>query len=112
VIGATQFQISSEPEADGQRLRLSGELDIATAPQLEAAVASALARGARRLVIDLSGLQFIDSSGLRLCIVLSDRAVNEGWTLRLVRPVGAPLSVFQMTGAEQYLPFGEDAAAR
>jgi anti-sigma B factor antagonist len=87
---------------------LAGELDMATAPRLDEAVAGVLAKGARRVTVDLSGLAFVDSSGLRLFITLNDRAAAEEWTLGLVRPATTSLSVFQITGADQNLPFIED----
>ena len=112
MIGASPFEVVSEPQPDGARLRLAGELDIATAPALEAAVDTALKRGAQRLLIDLGGLSFVDSSGLRLFIILNERAGNEGWTLHMTRPSGAPMSVFRLTGAEENLPFIEDSSSQ
>jgi anti-sigma B factor antagonist len=109
VIGASPFEIRSEPEAGGVRLRLSGELDIATAARLQDAVAAAREQGASRVLLDMGGLSFVDSSGLRMCILLSARAAEEGWTLELTRPPEPPLSVFRMTGAEENLPFIEES---
>jgi anti-anti-sigma factor len=108
VIHASPFEIDSHVKADSARLTLSGELDIATVPRLEEAVASVLAQGARRVVIDLSPLAFVDSSGLRMLIAFHDRAAAEGWSLALVRPAEPSLSVFQITGAEENLPFIDD----
>jgi anti-anti-sigma factor len=108
VIRASPFEIRSELEGDEARLTLSGELDLATVPRAEEAVASVLARGARRVVVDLSGLAFVDSSGLRMFITLNERTANEGWTLGLIRPAPPSLSVFEITGAERNLPFIED----
>ena len=62
-------------------------------------------------MIDLSRLTFIDSSALRLFIVLNERSAEEGWTLALVRPTGQVRSVFEITGAEDNLPFVDDGAA-
>ncbi|HWX73771.1 MAG TPA: STAS domain-containing protein [Solirubrobacteraceae bacterium] len=103
------LEIDSELQADAARLTPVGELDIATAPQLEQEVRTLLARSIRRVVIDLSRLTFIDSSALRLFIVLNERATDEGWTLALIRPVGQVRSVFEITGAEETLPFIEEA---
>jgi anti-anti-sigma factor len=102
------FEIDSELVGETARVTPVGELDIATAPQLEEEVGSLLGRSARRVVIDLARITFIDSSALRLFIVLSDRAGVEGWTLGLVRPSGQVRSVFEITGAEESLPFIED----
>ena len=62
------------------------------------------------MVIDLSRLTFIDSSALRLFIVLNERSTQDGWTLGLIRPMGQVRTVFEITGAEENLPFIDDAA--
>ena len=111
MIQSSQFQISSDSQPDGARLRLTGELDLATAPALEQAVRGALEAGAERLVLDLANLTFVDSSGLRLLITLSARAPDEGWTLALTRPPEPSMSVFRLTGAEENLPFAEEQGA-
>jgi anti-anti-sigma factor len=107
----TPFEVISLETPEGVTLTAVGELDIASVSELETSVEDALARGTRRLVIDLSRLTFIDSSGLRSCIILYDRAVSEGWSLGLVRPSAPALTVFEMTGADENLPF-IDAAAK
>jgi anti-anti-sigma factor len=95
-------------QQDRACLELVGELDLATVPRLTQAVEALLARDVRELTIDLRQLAFLDSSGLRELIVLRDRAVAEGWTLALVRPPQPALSIFQITRAEEHLPFVED----
>jgi anti-anti-sigma factor len=108
VIQAAPFEIRSEMDASGGRLVLSGELDIATAPEVDEAARAMLSQGVRDLVVDLRGLTFVDSSGLRLLIVLNERATAEGWSLGLLGPPDASLSVFQITGADENLPFIEE----
>lgn len=104
------FEIHSELEADIGRLTLVGELDIATVPQLEKGAQAMLASRARKLIIDLSQLTFIDSSGLRLLIALNHEASADGWTLGLVRPAQEALTIFRITGADENLPFIEGPA--
>ena len=94
------------------RLELIGELDLATVPRLVQAVEAIRARGASEVTIDLSQLAFLDSSGLRELIVLRDRALAEDWTLALVRPPQPALSIFQITRAEENLPFVDDDGER
>lgn len=106
------FAIDSQLQADTARLTVLGELDIATVAQLEREVGAMLARAARHLIIDLRGLTFIDSSALRLFIVLGDRAAGEDWELSLIRPAGQALSIFQISGAEERLPFIDDPGAQ
>jgi len=78
---------------------------------VEEAALAMLEQRVSTLVIDLSGLTFIDSSGLRTLIVLNDRAASEDWTLALVRPAEPSLSVLQITGADENLPFIEEPGA-
>jgi anti-anti-sigma factor len=106
----TPFEIESVREEDGARLTLSGELDIATVPRVEAAVNATLTAKVRTLTIDLSGLGFVDSSGLRMFIVLAQRAGLEGWTMRLVPPAEQVMKVFRVSGVLESLPFVEDAS--
>jgi len=110
VIRASRFEIRSELEGDTARLTVTGEIDIATAPRVEEAIATVLAQGASAVIVDLSRLAFVDSSGLRMLITLNDRAGAEGWSLGLLRPPEPAFSVFQITGAEENLPFIEDSA--
>ncbi len=51
-----------------------GELDVATAPELESRLVEAEQTGARSLVLDLSGLGFMDSTGLRVVLGAASRA--------------------------------------
>jgi anti-anti-sigma factor len=105
------FEVHSELWADTGRLTVAGELDIATAPQLEKEVRAMLGQAVGHLIIDLSRVSFIDSSGLRMFFVLSERARAEGWRLELVRPSPQALSVFQISGAHAHLPFIEDPSS-
>jgi anti-anti-sigma factor len=106
-VASTPFEIDTTSEADAGRLTLSGELDLATVPRVQQAVDAALARGARTLVVDLSALSFIDSSGLRLFVVLHQRSVAEGWRLSLIRPQERAMTVFRVSGLGDNLPFSE-----
>ncbi len=105
---AGPLRIESQLEDGRARMTLVGELDIATIPRLDAAVDALLAQGPRELLVDLRPLGFLDSSGLRAFIVLADRAAEEGWSLLLVRPEKPVLAVFQITRAEENLPFVDE----
>ena len=63
-----QFDIGSD-ERGSVLVRISGELDIATVPALDAALEPVLARRPQRLVLDLVHLRFADSSALAKLIV-------------------------------------------
>jgi stage II sporulation protein AA (anti-sigma F factor antagonist) len=66
------------------RVTVSGEVDIATAEQLYGALTGSRARGATVVVADLSGVTFIDSTGLRALLT-----ANEGLDGRL-RLIASP----------------------
>jgi anti-anti-sigma factor len=103
----TPFEIGSVRDADTGRLKLSGELDLASVSRVEQAVDATLAQGVRTLVLDLSELSFVDSSGLRLFVVLNQRAIAEGWKLSMTRPQEQAMTVFVISGLEENLPFAE-----
>jgi anti-sigma B factor antagonist len=111
-VPSTPFEINAVREEDSATVTLTGELDIATVPRVEEAIDTALAGEVRTLTVDLGGLGFVDSSGLRLFIVLDQRAAEQGWTLRLLRPAEHVLTVFQVSGVEENLPFVEDMSVR
>jgi anti-sigma B factor antagonist len=69
----------------GVLLRLDGELDMATAPHLEREIASAAASEPGAIVLDLRGLDFIDSTGLRTLITEHERSRECGRRFALVQ---------------------------
>ena len=83
--GAPDFDVCVEREGDGQTwVEVRGELDLATAGELEAALAGEDPGG--KTVIDLSGCEFLDSSGLGVLLAEVKRAESEGGSLALVAP--------------------------
>jgi anti-sigma B factor antagonist len=104
MIRHSPFDVRVDLDGTTARVVPSGELDLATAPRLQEKVRSTLGT-VTRVILDLSQLTFIDSSGLRLLIVLHDRAKAEGWTLSLVAPVGETWTTFRISGGDKHLPF-------
>jgi len=102
---AGSFEIRGEQEGGQARLSLGGELDLASAPRLQRSAEKLLEGEPRRLVVDISDLSFIDSSGLRVLIGLHERALREGWEFRVVRPPEQVLKIFQISGIDQHLRF-------
>jgi len=82
------------------RLVVSGELDIATVPDLEAAFDQALASDPQSIEVDLSQVTFIDSTGIRLLLLISER--GDG---RVGLIAGAQVDrVIEITGMRSRLP--------
>lgn len=66
---AVPFQIESESVGDNLRvIGVHGELDLGTAPEFEAALADATADPDARVVVDMAGCGFVDSTGIALII--------------------------------------------
>ena len=91
------FKISTQrPDPDIVLVTIAGDLDIGTVPQATAFLTHAIALPSRHLVLDLSGVKFLSSSGLALLIAAqSDDGTTHGPQLHLVgvtgnRPVERP----------------------
>jgi anti-sigma B factor antagonist len=94
-----RLQISSDSQSDATVVTLAGELDIASAPSFERALDALLPADARRrLVIDLSRLDFMDSTGLRALLLARQRAEANDAEL-LLRPGPRQVQrVFELSG--------------
>lgn len=105
MVRQARMEIREHAQGANLVMSLEGELDISTVPLLERQVA-AIGERPTTLILDLSGLTFMDSSGLRLLIQLNERAQREAWKLSLVpsRHEAANL-VLRITGADSALPF-------
>lgn len=87
------------------RVRLVGTLDMATAPQLEQQLTELREAGWQLIIVDLGGLSFMDSSGLRLLLRWDSEARKDGFGLQLA-PGPAPVQrVFELTGMLDRMPF-------
>jgi anti-anti-sigma factor len=86
-------------------VRLQGELDLASADAMEERLAAIEEQRPARVVIDLGGLAFIDSSGLRVLLLADSRARESGFELVLVPGPEPVQRVFEMTGALDVLRF-------
>jgi anti-sigma B factor antagonist len=98
-----------------------GELDLATAETLRSTLDAAIAKtlsaaldgmehGAR-VVLDLRGLSFIDSTGLHLLAALDERAQRDGFQLTLLAPAAPIDRAIKLCGLDQILPFAAPADA-
>jgi anti-anti-sigma factor len=92
-----------------RRLTLNGELDLASAPALRETIARLSSEGTTEIVLDIGGLQFIDSTGLR-CILAARSACERAGTRMVVQPEPDRVApqvrrLLQVTGLLQRLPF-------
>jgi anti-anti-sigma factor len=101
----TRLEISPTSNADATVLALSGELDIASAPGLERALDEFGASIPRRLVIDLTEVTFMDSTGLR-ALLLARQRTEDGDHELLLRPGPRQVQrVFELSGTLERFNF-------
>jgi anti-sigma B factor antagonist len=104
-----RFAVRTHVEPGRRTLALGGELDLASAPKLERAVGAALTAGARRLVLDLRRLEFIDASGLHSVVQAREACRREGCEFALVPGPRQVQRVFELTGTLKTLEFSGPA---
>jgi anti-sigma B factor antagonist len=92
-------------EGPVQIFQLRGELDLASAPRLGEELARIEAQHPAEMVIDLSSLEFLDSTGLRLLVMANERASTNGTKLAFLRGPDAVARLFELTGVEERLKF-------
>lgn len=78
------FRCAVVPQRDLVRLEPAGELDLAATAEVEGPLNDLLAAGFRTLVLDLAGLTFIDSAGLRMVVQARETAAREGAALTVL----------------------------
>ena len=78
-------------------LMVEGEIDVATAPRLIAALNDAVSQAVRSVVIDLSSVGFMDSTGLALLINAHRRLTRQRKGFAVVCPQGPLWRVFELT---------------
>jgi anti-anti-sigma factor len=95
------FALADAGLRDAPGLAVRGELDLEAATDLEAALEEAIRESAGAFVIDLTGVGFIDSSGLG--VLLRARALlgREDRALAVVCPHGPIRRVFELSGVSE-----------
>jgi anti-sigma B factor antagonist len=81
-----------------------GELDVATSPELRELFVKLVADGSVRLVLDLDGVDFLDSTGLGTIVSTLKRARTHGGDLRLVCTQSRITRMFEITGLDKAVP--------
>lgn len=88
-------------------IALAGELDLATADEVEQEIVRVEATDADSIVVDLSDLRFMDSTGVRILLSADARSRADGSRLALLRGPAAVQRVFELSGISDLLPFGD-----
>jgi anti-sigma B factor antagonist len=99
----TPFHCDVEPDGDVIHVRPFGELDLATAPILAAPLTELSGNGHGKVVLDLAGLTFVDSSGMRAIVEARDLAARNRVELEVLPGPRNVQRAFEVAGLEQLL---------
>ena len=94
-------------DARGVAVKLDGELDLATVPELDRHLARIEVTEVSRVLIDLSGVTFMDSTGLTAFIAARNRLKGDD-SIVLTRPRPNVLRVFEITGLDNWIVEWDD----
>jgi anti-anti-sigma factor len=99
------LEIRSERQGDSHVVALAGEFDIDGVAQVDRELRRAEAANAREILLDLTGLGFMDSSGVRMILEAQARSRADGHRLLLSCAPGPVQRLFDLTDLTSRLPF-------
>ncbi|MQA25335.1 MAG: anti-sigma factor antagonist [Micromonosporaceae bacterium] len=109
-----ELSLQTRTVADNTVLEVGGEIDVYTAPRLRERLLELIAEGERRLLVDLAGVEFLDSTGLGVLVGVQRLLGAQGGHLGLVCRQERILKVFRITGLDRFFDMHfsvEEAAA-
>jgi anti-sigma B factor antagonist len=96
---------------DASSVQLRGDLDLSSVPQFEQALLRVLETAPARLTLDLQGLSFLDSCGLRAILTTQRDCEQAGCALTLIAGEQAK-RLFDLTGVSETLPLADPSATK
>ncbi len=98
------LSLTTQAVAERAVVSVGGEVDLATARSLTDHALEALRAVSPHVVLDLSGVTFMDSTGLKSLITISQRASLAGGSFAVVGPTSAVHKLLKLTGLEEAFP--------
>ncbi len=89
-------------------LDVTGEVDSYNAPRLRERMVALIDEGPRVLIINMTGVEYIDSTGLGTLVAALKRATEKGGTLSIICPNEQIFKVFHITGLVKVFPIHKD----
>lgn len=102
------FSVTVSSDGDRSTVALRGELDLSGIDRARQAIEQAESAESPLLVLDLSELEFIDSTGLEVMLRAARRAHDSGRRLIVARPSRYVRRLLEMTAIDQSLDIVED----
>jgi anti-sigma B factor antagonist len=102
---SSEFRVEVAPDRDAMRVCPVGEIDVSTVDQVRARLDELRAAGSSRLILDLRGATFLDSSGVRLALDAHATAASDGTEFAMVPGPPAVQHTFEVAGLSARLPF-------
>lgn len=99
----SNFLVDTQTAGRTFTLVLSGELDLVSSPILEQAFEVAFESELELMVVDLRGLEFMDSTGLHKIVAAQQRAVHSGRRFCLIRGAEQVQRLFDLTGVGELM---------
>jgi anti-sigma B factor antagonist len=106
--------VQTEQRGEVVVVSVAGELDMATAPQLQDHITDLLDKGRSHIVFDLANVSFCDSTGLSVFVRAKNGADDVGGAVRLAAPQRGVLRILEVSGLVEVLqtyPTVDDAVA-
>lgn len=104
-----ELRITTSVEDQSDILCVVGEIDMASAPELQRACLALVDGGAKRVVIDMSGVSFIDSTGLGVIVSLQKRLQSQGGEAVIRNPSSVLRRLIRLTNLDRVVPIeGEE----
>ncbi len=103
-----ELDIRTEHQADRCEITLRGEVDVYTAPRLKEQLVDVIEKGCVKVIVNLEGVSFIDSSGLGVLVSALRRARERDGAVRIVCTRENILKIFRITGLDKVFPVFSD----
>ncbi len=102
MVPAVELKVSSRSQGDHELVIATGEIDLYTAPRLQSELAAVIASAApaSRVIVDMSGVEFCDSTGMNVLLSCLRQARERGGELELAAPRPAVRKLLSVTGLD------------
>ena len=102
MVPAVELKVSSRSQGDHELVIATGEIDLYTAPRLQSELAAVIASAApaARVIVDMSGVDFCDSTGMNVLLSCLRQARERGGELELAAPRPAVRKILSVTGLD------------